>query len=317
MLDEIAKCLQSDARHLPDPLQTSHRCSASSGLPLCVAAIYDVAMFQCLHWLPDRMELNGFTYRLEHYRSDDWQGGDHFSFYKIKPLVDLYDDFFSRQRVPALKNVFELGIYDGGSTAFWCEVLNPEKLVAIDIQDREDSGYFRQWAALGKREDCVRTYWRTDQSDRHRLRKIVSDNFRAPLDLVIDDASHLYSPSRASFEALFPLCRPGAIYVLEDWAWDHWEGFSGPSHPWARERRLTDFVTELIEATGTSTSLISRVEIYQGFAAIFRGSGEINGSHDFSLDNWIRRRPTRPGLLRNQAAAVANFLRRAWHRLRF
>lgn len=239
------------------------------------------------------MELNGFTYRLEHYRSENWDGGDHFRFYKIKPLVELYEDFFSRQKSLSVRNVFELGIYNGGSTAFWYEMLKPEMLVAIDIQDCEDSDYFKKWASLQERGGSVRTFWSTDQSDRHRLRQLVSDNFPAPLDLVIDDASHLYSQSKASFEALFPLCRPGAIYILEDWAWDHWEGFSDPSHPWAFERRLTDLVIELIEAAGTSTSLISRVEVYQGFAAIIRASGRIEDPFNFSLDGCIVRRPKR------------------------
>jgi hypothetical protein len=38
-----------------------------------------------------------------------------------------------------------------------------------------------------------------------------------PLDLVIDDASHLYGPSLATFETLFPALREGGLYVLEDW----------------------------------------------------------------------------------------------------
>ena len=38
-----------------------------------------------------------------------------------------------------------------------------------------------------------------------------------PLDLVIDDASHLYGPTMASFEVLFPRLRPGGLYVIEDW----------------------------------------------------------------------------------------------------
>jgi len=41
------------------------------------------------------------------------------------------------------------------------------------------------------------------------------------IDLVIDDASHLLDETRASFETLFPLMRPGGIYVIEDWNSDH------------------------------------------------------------------------------------------------
>jgi hypothetical protein len=257
-----------------------------------------------LNWLPDRMTLNGFTYRLAHTKSEDWDGGDHFQFYKIKLLVDQYVHFFTKLGDFSSRNIFELGTYDGGSTAFWYEMLRPEKLVAIDIKDGEDSEYFRNWVKLGKKGDFIRTYWRTDQSDKERLRKCFYDNFSAPLDLVIDDASHLYLPSKASFEALFPLCRPGAIYILEDWAWAHWvEGHYDPS--WAFERRLTDLVIEFIEAVGTSNSLIDHLDVYQGFAAIVRGSGKIE--EPFSLDKHILRHPT-PSLLRKLRTRIAKIL---------
>jgi len=245
------------------------------------------------------MTLNGFTYRIEHNKSENWDGGEHFQFYKTKILVDQYVEFFSRHGEFSSKNIFELGTFDGGSTAFWYETLRPEKLVAIDIKDREDSEYFRDWVA-GKRG--IRTYWRVDQSDKERLRQCVYDNFSAPLDLVIDDASHLYEPSKASFEALFPLCRPGAIYILEDWAWDHWE--LSP-HPFPSERRLTDLVLEFIEAAGGSKYLISHVDVYQGFAAIIKWSAEIDAN--FSLDKYIVRRPkVRPaGLLQKLRTRIA------------
>jgi hypothetical protein len=37
---------------------------------------------------------------------------------------------------------------------------------------------------------------------------------------VIDDASHLLDPTRASFNVPFPLVRPGGVYVIEDWSLD-------------------------------------------------------------------------------------------------
>jgi hypothetical protein len=37
----------------------------------------------------------------------------------------------------------ELGIWDGGSTAFWYELFEPQKHIALDIQDQRDTPYFR------------------------------------------------------------------------------------------------------------------------------------------------------------------------------
>ena len=113
--------------------------------------------------------------------------------------------------------------------------------------------------------------------------------------MVIDDASHLYEPTRASFEALFPLCVPGGLYIIEDWAWDHWADFASPDHPWAKEERLTRLVIELIEAAGTSTQLISSITVYQGFVAVERGQLQLESAAGFDLADQIVRRPVGRG----------------------
>ena len=67
----------------------------------------------------------------------------------------------------------------------------------------------------------VHAYYGVDQGDAATLRRIVADEFGGePLDLVIDDASHLLDPTRSSFNVLFPLLRPGGVYVIEDWGVD-------------------------------------------------------------------------------------------------
>ena len=38
---------------------------------------------------------------------------------------------------------------------------------------------------------------------------------------MIDDASHLLAPTRASFEALFPSLREDGLFVIEDWNYQH------------------------------------------------------------------------------------------------
>ena len=42
------------------------------------------------------------------------------------------------------------------------------------------------------------------------------------LDIVIDDAGHLYAPTRAALLALWPRLRPGGLYVVEDWQAGQW-----------------------------------------------------------------------------------------------
>ena len=247
-------------------------------------------MFEKLHWQSDRLTFNELMFRIEHYRAEPWDGGEHFRFYKIKELVDQYEAFLSRRPGFKPQHVMELGTFDGGSTAFWFELLQPDRFLSLDFKDGEDSEYFKQWVQSRGLKDRVHTYWRTDQANKPLLKKLAAKHFDNRLDLVIDDASHMYAASKASFEALFPLCRPGALYVLEDWAWDHWGVFSDPKHPWAKEIRLTQLVIELVEAAGSSTSLIGSIDVYQGFIVVERGTAEFDLSHDFKLDDHIKRR---------------------------
>jgi len=171
-------------------------------------------------------------------------------------------------------------------------LLQLRKHVAVDwIQEQTDGPYFRRYVRSRGLEGRIKTCWGVDQADKALLRAIVGTELDGRLDMVIDDASHLYGPTRASFEALFPLCVPGGLYIIEDWAWDHWPQFSAASHPWADEERLTRLVIELIEATGTSRQLISNIAVYQGFVVIERGPQSLENPAAFDLDDHIVRRP--------------------------
>ena len=116
------------------------------------------------------------------------------------------------------KRIFELGIFHGGSVAFLALLAKPDRHVAIDHQPKP-STRFDDWRQA--HDDVVHTYHGVDQGDAAALRRIVADEFGGqPLDLVIDDASHVLDPTRSSFNVLFPLLRPGGVYVLEDWGVD-------------------------------------------------------------------------------------------------
>lgn len=261
-------------------------------------------MFERLTWLPDRALLGDLVFRLEESRSEDWElGDDCFRFYKNRHLVGQFDRFWSATGFRP-RRMLEIGIWDGGSTAFWYEHLRPERLVAIDLQDREDSPYFRRYLTASGLEGRVVTRWRSDQADRAALQEIVRRDLGGELDLVIDDGSHLHAPTRASFEALFPLLPPGGLYVIEDWAWEHWPEFQDPGHVWAGEESLTALVCDLVAAAGSSKTLFRSVAVYEGFVVVERGeAGEAGGAgddsvageirRDFRLADHIRRRPWR------------------------
>lgn|SRR6266480_1477552 len=277
-------------------------------------------MFDRLVWQHDRMLLDDLVFRLEHYRSPDWDGGDHFRFYKTKELVDQYANFFSRRSDFRAERVIELGIYDGGSTAFWYELFQPQKHVALDIQGQTDPPYFRRYVESRGLDGRIKTHWNTDQADKARLRTIVETEFDGPLDLVIDDASHLYWPTLASFEALFPLLTPGGLYIIEDWSWGHWPDFIVPNNLRAAEDLLTRLVIELVEAAGTLTQcegallwqLILSMVVYPGFVVVERGPQQLDKATQFNLEDHIKRRPGRRqlGLFSQLARKLQRKLRR-------
>jgi predicted O-methyltransferase YrrM len=116
------------------------------------------------------------------------------------------------------KRIFELGILHGGSVAFLALLAEPDRHVAIDRQPKAGAR-FEKWRQA--HDDVVHVHHGIDQGDAAALRRIAADEFGGePLDLVIDDASHLLDPTRSSFNVLFPLLRPGGVYVIEDWGVD-------------------------------------------------------------------------------------------------
>ena len=242
-------------------------------------------MFGKLIWKPDRMLLDDLVFRLQHYASDNWElGNECFLFCKIKYLVDQYAKFWSlRENFPA-RNILELGMWDGGSIAFWFEYFNPDKHVGVDLRQKEDSEYFKRYTSSRGLDQKIRTYWGINQGDSAKLRGIVKTEFQGPLDLVIDDASHMYDLTKKSFETLFPLLRPGGLYVIEDWAWGHWAEFQRPG-----EIPLTRLIFELTAATGSchECSWVSHISIFQGFAVIERGEIPSPAISDFKLDSLI------------------------------
>jgi predicted O-methyltransferase YrrM len=118
-------------------------------------------------------------------------------------------------------NVFEVGIYEGGSTALLALLFRPRRLVAIDLEPTR-APVFQDFIDAHGLQETVRPYFGVDQADRARIDDILAHEYGSePLDLVIDDASHLLHETTASFNVLFPRLRPGGLFVLEDWSSRH------------------------------------------------------------------------------------------------
>lgn len=198
-----------------------------------------------------------------------------FGLYKPRSLVERHAALIEELEP---KNVFELGIFGGGSTLFFAELARPRTLVAIDrlpliqVQSRIERG-----AAASGLAGAVRIFGGVDQADRGRLREIADESLDGgALDLVVDDCSHLYGPTLASFNELFPRVRPGGIYVIEDWEWAHTPLGSTDEEMFPGQVPLTRLLFEVTLAMASVPGLITEVSIEHGAAWITRGEAEVD-----------------------------------------
>lgn len=197
---------------------------------------------------------------------------------KQRWMVEKYVRLVSELRP---RNILELGIFRGGSAAFLSLLAQPHRLVAID-RDENPPERFAAWLSR-QGTDRVHAHYGVDQSDAAALLGIVAAEFDGELlDLVIDDASHLLGPSRASFDALFPCLRPGGIYVIEDWAARHVIEKEPRTDPgiqrFERELRagveapLTLLLFEAVLAAAY-TDVVDDISVQRNWVTLRRGTG--------------------------------------------
>ncbi|MBK5289323.1 MAG: class I SAM-dependent methyltransferase [Acidimicrobiia bacterium] len=175
--------------------------------------------------------------------------------------------------------------------------------MAIELQPNPVQALDRHIAARGA-QDIVHPMYGVNQADRERLARIMVDEFGGEsIDLVIDDASHLYHESRVSFDVLYPRLRPGGLYLLEDWRCQHMianslttaletsdevrreverrmteEGWTGPATPMSR------LVVELLIARAISGDIVAEMTVGPHWVAVRRGPAELD-VEGFNLDD--------------------------------
>lgn len=182
---------------------------------------------------------------------------------KGKTFFDRYDSYLGGDQP---KNVLEVGIFEGGSALLFADKWPDAKIVGVDIRDPnpEVTNHIER---LGF-SDRISLYYNTSQNDEAKLAGILEKEFPNGMDLVIDDASHLYELTKASFDILFPRLTPGGMYIVEDWAWAHWAGTqNNPS--WQKHKyALTNLLFEVCMASASTGGLISDIYVNSNFFAV-------------------------------------------------
>jgi len=198
-------------------------------------------------------------------------------------------------------NIVELGIALGGSTALIALLAQPQKLVSFELAKDRITALDELAVAKGIQE-LLRPHYGVDQSDRARLAELVDAEFGdTPLDLVVDDASHMYAETVASFDVLYPRLRPGGLFVIEDWGADQmragWlravlEDPDAPGHAVLKER-FAEAVAERKRGAGCmplhrmgpelmelafETDVVEEIVVDRHWISIRRGSAQLDSA---------------------------------------
>ncbi len=243
-------------------------------------------------------ELDGVTFLSGLARPNDL-GPERFLLLKPRWMIERYMDLFDRLDP---SSVVELGIYEGGSTAFLALYSDTHQHVAVDLRAEpvESLDMLIQNRGMDER---IHAHYGVDQGDREALVAILDLHFgEAELDLVIDDASHRLEPTRTSFDLLFPRLRPGGVYVIEDWSglhhFDKKLRAAAERDPDVRELvetaaadgepalvPLTVLLFELVLASADAPDLVADVSIRDAWAEVVRGPAPADGT--FRLDSIL------------------------------
>ncbi|MFI5557891.1 class I SAM-dependent methyltransferase [Amycolatopsis japonica] len=178
----------------------------------------------------DAVDLNELATR---YRADKW--GIHF-------YTQHYQRHFEPLRHRPL-TILEIGVgglgledpsMGGASLRMWKRYFPRALVYGVDIEDK---------APVAEQRIGI---LRADQSNHSALAKVVDAT--GPLDVIIDDGSHVNEHVLTSFRTLFPYLRDGGIYVIEDLQTAYWPRFGGTSD--APDDGLTSvgFLKSLIDA---------------------------------------------------------------------
>jgi hypothetical protein len=229
---------------------------------------------------------------------------------KDSRLLRQYLDHFASHDV---KNLFELGIWQGGSPLFYGMATDVRKVVAVDLihnsrapegaaQDPSLPFSFKNPAIaeiIARRQlgDRIKLHFGISQDDRAAVTAVMDQEFGdEKIDLAIDDASHYYEYSRKSFEIVFPRLREGGLYIIEDWQWAHMDADIYQSREkFGDKPALSNFIFELLIAYASHPDLFWNIVVRDWFVAVQKGSRPL--APDFRLDDLLRMRGAKLSLI--------------------
>lgn len=184
-----------------------------------------------------------------------------------KPAVyeAVYESVFEGMRARPLK-FLELGVHSGHSLLLWHEYFPQAEIVGLDIRPRPDNVPPHRVRFVQGRQESAEA--------------IAEVGAHGPFDVIVDDASHLGSLTKRSFELLFEAhLVPGGLYVIEDIAasvrFPNWPDYRPMDAP--REENgsfvsynagIIGFLKQLIDVAAYGNGSIDSITVHRSIAVI-------------------------------------------------
>ncbi len=226
-----------------------------------------------VEWLDDtHCKVGGINFRVEtgqNLYDGSSQNEMQFIIGKSKRMLDTVANLTFAKPV---RNICEIGIYKGGSAVFYHKLFEPEKIVAIEMnEDPVLVEALTSYIRTNSLEDTIRPYYGVDQSDKAKVGEILTAEMPDKhFDLIVDDASHFLNETRESFNILFPYLAPEGYYIIEDWGWAHWNkpSWQDDGGPWKDKEPLTNLIFELTMLLASRSDLIESIYLLPAYAII-------------------------------------------------
>jgi hypothetical protein len=158
--------------------------------------------------------------------------------------------------------MLEIGVYHGQSLEVWKEIFPRAKIYALDINPE-----CAQYADPPRVQITIGS--QADPSVLSKWVKQISD----PIDVIVDDGSHVMEHLRTSFTHLFPMLRPGGVYVLEDLGTCYMPEYGGElRNPGTMIEMLKSFVDDIhTHWSGTGNRFkIEHVHFYANICFVYK-----------------------------------------------
>jgi predicted O-methyltransferase YrrM len=192
----------------------------------------------------------------------------------------------------SVRKIFEMGILQGGSTVLYDQIFSPEKIVAIE-HDPKPVDALANYIANHDKGDMVKPYYAINQADAIAMGKVLLAEFPdRDIDLIVDDASHLYQETREAFNISFPFLKKGGLYIIEDWAWAHWHGdyWQKSQNPFLKGKvAMSNLLIELFMLAASHPEFIENIFIDHNIITVKRGDGALPTGKFNIADHYLLR----------------------------